>query len=107
MTMYDDAVTVRAELDKLIVAKKKEVIVVLHSYGGVVGTQATHASLSERNRKAEGLPGGVINVVYMTAYMLPIGEPLVKPVNGTVPPAFGEKVISFDSCLNTIAELCF
>ena len=52
MTMYDDAAIVRAELDKLIVEEKKDVIVALHSYGGVVGTQAVDASLSKRTRKA-------------------------------------------------------
>ena len=92
MTMYDDAAIIRAELDKFIVVENKEVIVILHSYGGVIGTQAVHASLSRRNRKAAGLLGGVISLVYMTAYLLPVGEALVKAVSGTVPAAFGNKV---------------
>ena len=94
--MYEDANVIRAELDKLIVDEQKEVVVVLHSYGGVVGTQAVDTSFSRRVRKAGGLPGGVLQLVYMSAFMLPLGKSLVEPVDGTVPAAFGDKVCFMD-----------
>ena len=90
--LYDDAKVVRTELDKLVVEEQKEVIVVLHSYGGIVGTQAVDVSLSRRVRKADGLAGGVLQLVYMSAFLLPLGKSPVTPVDGDVPAAFGAKV---------------
>ena len=45
----------------------------LHSYGGAVGTEAVN-SLSASERAAKGLRGGVTHLIYMCAFMLQVGE---------------------------------
>ena len=44
-----------------------------HSYGGAAGTEAARG-LSTSERAAQGLPGGVVRLVYMCAFMLQVGE---------------------------------
>lgn len=45
----------------------------LHSYGGAVGTQAVK-DLSASEQAAKGLRGGVTHLIYMCAFMLQVGE---------------------------------
>jgi len=46
-----DAKFIRSELTKHIEDEGKNVIVVMHSYGGVVGTEAVHESLGKKARE--------------------------------------------------------
>ncbi|RMZ79359.1 hypothetical protein DV736_g6680, partial [Chaetothyriales sp. CBS 134916] len=55
-TMYDDADLVRSELE-LLVENGKDILLVMHSYGGVVGTQAA-AGLGKAERQKKGQKGG-------------------------------------------------
>ncbi|KAI1458759.1 alpha/beta-hydrolase [Annulohypoxylon moriforme] len=48
------------------------VIILLHSYGGQVGTNALHG-LSYQARMSQGLSGGVSHLIYMCAFILPEG----------------------------------
>lgn len=57
----------------------------MHSYGGVVGTEATHESLGKKFRQSKGLSGGVVRLVYVCAFMLPLGEPMA-PFGGKLAP---------------------
>ena len=85
-TMYDDAALIRSELSKLVEGEGRNVIVVMHSYGGIVGTEAVDASLAKKPREEKGLPGGVLRLLYMTALLLPIGASLGSAVGGQLPP---------------------
>ena len=67
VTTYDDAQAIRELLDKLIIEQQRQVMLVLHSYGGVVGTEAADASLSLVHRRSQGLPGGITRLVFMCA----------------------------------------
>ena len=67
-TLSDDVATIRRELDPLVSAGRR-VILVAHSFGGIPTSNATRG-YSLRERRAEGLPGGVVHVVYMCAFML-------------------------------------
>ena len=49
---------------KQLVESGQYVIVLMHSYGGVVGTNALDSLLAPQ-RKALNLPGGVIHIIYM------------------------------------------
>ena len=62
----------------------RNTIVLMHSYGGVVGTNALDGLLAPQ-RKALGLPGGVIHIIYMAAFVQPAGSRLVDPFNGQMP----------------------
>lgn len=70
--MYSDVEAVRNQVTSLL-EKSRSVIMVLHSYGGAVGTEAVKG-LSARERAAEGLSGGVVLLIYMCGFMLQVGE---------------------------------
>ena len=70
--MYSDAELVR-DLVTSLLDKSLEVIMLLHSYGGAVGTEAIKG-LSARERAAKGLSGGIVHLIYMCSFMLQVGE---------------------------------
>lgn len=67
--MYADAEALRRELDSIAA----DVLVVAHSYGGVVVTEGAAGA------------GNVKHIVYLTAFMLDEGESLFSAVGSTVP----------------------
>lgn len=85
-TLYDDAKCIRFLLNELVEKQGKDVICVLHSYGGVVGTEAIDASLGKKNRQDNGLSGGVLGLLYMAAFVLPLGSSLSTAFGGSLPP---------------------
>jgi len=54
----------------------------MHSYGGLVGSEATIEELSYINRQARGPPGGVIHLFFYAAFLLQEGQSVLS--------AFGE-----------------
>ncbi|KAJ5579971.1 uncharacterized protein N7459_005956 [Penicillium hispanicum] len=68
----DDIACVRALVQQLVDAGKR-VLMIMHSYGGVVGTGAVEG-LSFAERKSAGQAGGVIHLLYMCAYILAPGS---------------------------------
>uniref|UniRef100_A0A8H7MY24 AB hydrolase-1 domain-containing protein n=1 Tax=Bionectria ochroleuca TaxID=29856 RepID=A0A8H7MY24_BIOOC len=71
-SFQDDVAAVRALVEP-IVEQGNEVVIVMHSYGGAVGTDATEG-LSRKEREANNLPGGVVHLVYLCAYLLAKGQ---------------------------------
>ncbi|KAK3938156.1 Alpha/beta hydrolase fold-1 [Diplogelasinospora grovesii] len=76
---YDDSVAGKTHLDDVAVVHAamkphldagKEIVVVCHSYGGLVGTDSTAGNTLEE-RKAQGLKGGVRSIIYIAAFALP------------------------------------
>lgn len=57
-TIGDDASAVRFQVQTLV-DEGKTVVVVMHSYGGLVGSEAVLKDLSFDQRKSNGLSGGV------------------------------------------------
>ncbi|KAJ5090591.1 hypothetical protein N7532_009275 [Penicillium argentinense] len=71
-SLPDDVACVR-DVVKSAVDSGERVLMIMHSYGGAVGTDAVKGlSLSER--KAAGQPGGVIHLLYLCAYILEPGS---------------------------------
>lgn len=87
VTMYDDADCIRSEIKKFVEDQGREVVLVLHSYGGIAGTEATDEAFSKASRESKGLDGGVLRLLYMCAFLLPLGNSLGS--------AFGEKLPPF------------
>lgn len=73
--VIDDAVEVRSALLKLVEAGK-EVILVAHSYGGLVASNSVQG-LSADQRSANGKPGGIIMLVFLCAFAVPVGSSLL------------------------------
>jgi pimeloyl-ACP methyl ester carboxylesterase len=60
------------ELVTTLIDDGQHVLMIMHSYGGAVGSSAVE-SLSLSERKASGKSGGVIHLLYLCAYILPTG----------------------------------
>lgn len=83
-SLQDDAAVVRAELE-LLIEHGQEVVLVMHSYGGVVGTQAA-AGLGKATRMQQGQRGGIIRLLYVCSFLLPLGYDLCTPLGGELAP---------------------
>ena len=70
--MFADAQVVRHQVISLM-DQSREVIMLLHSYGGAVGAKAAKG-LSGSERAKRGLKGEVVHLIYMCAFMLQVGE---------------------------------
>ncbi|KAF7946472.1 hypothetical protein EAE96_009470 [Botrytis aclada] len=70
-SLPEDTVAVRDVVEPLVEAGER-VLMVMHSYGGAVGTDAIE-NLFFEDRKAAGKSGGVIHLFYMCAYILQPG----------------------------------
>ncbi|ETS80442.1 hypothetical protein PFICI_07971 [Pestalotiopsis fici W106-1] len=63
----------------------KHVVVLVHSYGGVVGGAAARG-LDRPSRAAAGLEGGVVGLIYMVGNITLENETLLEAVGGAYPP---------------------
>lgn len=76
----EDAAALAAELATLTDAGR-DVVMVCHSYGGVVASTAVEG-YGYADRSAAGLDGGVIMLVYMTAFAAPAQSSLLDALGG-------------------------
>jgi pimeloyl-ACP methyl ester carboxylesterase len=95
-TLQDDAAFIKTVLSKLVDDKGKEVIVVMHSNGGMVGTEAVTEEFSRTYRERKGMKDGVVKLLYMCAFLLLKGESLATPLGGELPPFIPVEVRSHD-----------
>ncbi|KAJ0160934.1 hypothetical protein CTA2_7055 [Colletotrichum tanaceti] len=80
----DDAAAVRAVLERLA-DEGKEIVLVVHSYGGLVGSNAVEG-LGYKQRAREGKKGGVVIFVYLAAFVLPLGKCIRDLLGGQLLP---------------------
>ena len=69
-TFEDDVKAIRDTLITLVDIEKKEVVLVLHSYAGLPGVEATK-DLSKEERHAKSLEGGVARLVLIAGFQTP------------------------------------
>lgn len=69
----------------------EDVVVVMHSYGGFPGTEAVKG-LTRKDREGKGQNGGVVRLVYLTAFMVPEGVTLIQTIGGKPLPWFDVQV---------------
>ncbi|KAF5011076.1 hypothetical protein FDECE_2815 [Fusarium decemcellulare] len=79
-TIEDDSSALRGVLQRLA-DKGDQIVLVVHSYGGLVGANAVDG-LGYRQRQAQGLSGGVIMFVYMAAFVTPLGKSIKDMLGG-------------------------
>jgi pimeloyl-ACP methyl ester carboxylesterase len=82
-TVADDAAYIRKFTSELVAAGK-DVILVLHSYGGIPGTESAKGLL-KKDREAEQKSGGIVSLVYVTAFLIPPGATLASFLGGMPP----------------------
>jgi pimeloyl-ACP methyl ester carboxylesterase len=83
----DNEEVVTKELKRLIEDEGKRVILVAHSAGGWVATQCATPHFQEHARRKEGLKGGIIGILYFSAFIIPVGESIhsaFQPKDGSV-----------------------
>ena len=71
-TFDEDVKAIRNTLTRLVDTENREVVLVLHSYAGVPGVEATK-DLSKEERHAKGLEGGVARLVFISAFKMSEG----------------------------------
>ncbi|KAH7009318.1 hypothetical protein B0J12DRAFT_714941 [Macrophomina phaseolina] len=79
-TLADDVAALRAPLERLA-NKENEIILVAHSYGGIVAANATEG-LGQKSRAEMGKKGGVIMFVYLAAFVVPKGKSMTDMFGG-------------------------
>ncbi|KAJ3572533.1 hypothetical protein NPX13_g5016 [Xylaria arbuscula] len=70
--MYSDATHLRSQLMKIL-NQGNEIILVAHSYGGIVASNAVDG-LSVEQRAAQGKKGGIILILYLAGLVVPAGR---------------------------------
>lgn len=78
-SLKDDADVVEAAIRKLV-DEGRTVIVVMHSYGGLVGGEAVSEELTLKSRQTRGLTGGVAQLFYCVAFVMPKGQSIASAV---------------------------
>ncbi|GAP93177.1 putative catalytic protein [Rosellinia necatrix] len=76
-SLTDDALAIRSKVAELV-EEGETVVMVLHSYGGLVGTEAVTKDLSFDQRKSQGLAGGVLHLFYFAAFILTEGQSVLS-----------------------------
>ncbi|KAJ5622747.1 hypothetical protein N7490_011352 [Penicillium lividum] len=87
---YEDVAVIHKVLERLI-QQGKRVLLVAHSSGGWVATQAAVPELQRKTRQLNGQDGGIIGIFYYSAFVVPINESInsfFQPKDGsfTIPP---------------------
>jgi len=77
-----DAAVVRSTILAEVEAGR-EVVVLMHSYGGIPGSAGSEG-LSKTDREAKGLSGGIIKLIYMSAFVLDKGAALAIASSGKI-----------------------
>jgi len=89
-----DAAYVRDALIMPHLNAGRKVILAMHSYGGCPGATAGHG-LSVTERQAAGLPGGVVGIVFIAAFLAKEGQSLLSSLPGKV---FDPWVVQYVCC---------
>lgn len=74
----DDDVAMIRQLIQRSVDAGQYVLVLMHSYGGIVGSETVLEEQSAIDRSAKGLPGGIVRMVFMSAFLMLPGQSVVE-----------------------------
>ena len=79
--LYDDIAYISSQLEELVEKAGREVIVIVHSYGGIPGSSAARPFVRE-GRAQQGKQGGVIGVLYISSFAMPAGKTTLEAIEG-------------------------
>ena len=71
--LYDDIAYISSQLEGLVEKGGKEVMVVVHSYGGIPGSSAARPFI-RKERAQQEKKGGVIGILYISSWGMPEGK---------------------------------
>ncbi|EME88368.1 uncharacterized protein MYCFIDRAFT_192553 [Pseudocercospora fijiensis CIRAD86] len=75
-----DVETIIKSIDK-IASTGKDVVVVMHSYGGICGSEAVAEFMEHHKAHADSQYGTIIHLLYISAFILPKGRHLIEDGN--------------------------
>ncbi|KAB8213023.1 alpha/beta-hydrolase [Aspergillus novoparasiticus] len=104
-TLTDDVASPRHTLEN-ISDNGDEIVLLMHSYGGVVGSAAAK-DLSISQRRAQGKSGGILMMIYLAAFALPAGTSLFEAAGGTAPAWWEYRIYSNDSLRSNPADVFY
>lgn len=84
-SMKDNVTHLREVALSLVEQQGKEIVAILHSWGGVIGTDALHG-LSVETRRQMNLKGGIRKLIYVAAVLPKLGESLADCDGGQLAP---------------------
>lgn len=70
-SLAEDAAHIAALLTSLA-DDGQDIVLLAHSYGGIPATEAARG-LAKAERAAQGKPGGIVKIVYLSAIVPPVG----------------------------------
>ncbi|RYO90848.1 hypothetical protein DL764_008386 [Monosporascus ibericus] len=73
-TLSTDALAIQSVVRRLVEDEARNVLVLMHSYGGLVGSEAILEEFSREKRKEQGLAGGVFHLFFFAAFVLAEGQ---------------------------------
>lgn len=85
LSVKDDTTALLDLLQPLIVNQGKDIVLYLHSYAGFPGSAAI-GGLSKKERTAKGQQGGIVGLIYQSAFIPQQGDTLVKMIGGSYAP---------------------
>lgn len=84
-TASKDIESLRQNVLLPLIEQGKDVIILAHSYGGIVGGAAAK-SLDKPTRKSQGHAAGVVGLIYVAGNISLDNESLLEAVGGAYPP---------------------
>ena len=81
----DAQLLVEGILTPLIEQQGKDIVLYLHSYAGFPGSSAI-AGFSKAERSANGLQGGIIGLIFQSAFVPKVGDTLLQMIGGNYAP---------------------
>lgn len=85
ISVGEDSVLLAEGMLKPLIEQGKDVVLYLHSYAGFPGSAAI-AGLSKAGRREQGLKGGIIGLIYQSAFVPKVGDTLLQMIGGTYAP---------------------
>lgn len=80
-TVTTDASSIRQTLLLPLINKGRDIVLIMHSYGGCPGAMAAKG-LSKAELQASGRPGGIIGLVFICAFVAHEGQSLLSSLPG-------------------------
>lgn len=90
-TVATDAAFIRERLLLPAINRGREIVVIMHSYSGGPGSMAAKG-LSVAERRAAGQPGGIVGLIFLSAFVAHDGQTLVSGSGGQLSPWVNQKV---------------
>ncbi|KAL8649576.1 MAG: hypothetical protein Q9210_004318 [Variospora velana] len=76
-SLYDDVANIESTLEEIIARAGKTVVMLMHGYGGIAGSEALAERWSYTKRQARGLPGGVAYLLFYSAFLIFEGQSIL------------------------------